>query len=964
MATKSSRPQDLQEKAEGPQVLLSKSHLYMENYSGTPASNDLIVTNTGTSAVFYEWKKYPRSDSIKSKRPDIVTRFYCHYSKGMLLPGESKRFLFTFISKKVGIFTEAWDLHTDPLVVKAIPQLILTGRAFEPDKMIAQRYFFEQEFNKRIVLHTAEEILTDVVRSVRTPTPPPPDLSNSKECQEQFESKNLSDQVWHTDEIILLFRELEQEVRSHLPPSDQTEIQDPWDLKLENLRKLINKLSKPELREDKQKRLNFLIKLSKAKPPTRSLYWPEARKVLVDLTEAVPGISSGLRTELDLEDYRFRLPWELTQEELDKIQKEKNDKEAARAKLAKGKKGKTEDDIGKDRETYKEKLFQLTKHSLIDLLCRGIDEERFIVQWNHLETIQKTKDLPKVLQNTNRLNKHMKNSNIANYELARNKIAPLNTVNLGSLSRKFGLADADLEGKKVMIRVNFNVPLSEEVWEIEEVDVQTDPDLEPIMVHEKHCLLREVVDSRALMEVVPTIRYCLDHLAKCVVIVGTLGPNVGEIREEFSLMPILNFLQEELDNEIQFFEDVDIDNFEEKIEDLPENSIILIENLAFHPCEIGISASRDGVVKHVDLDKIRQYREKLCTYCDIFINEAFDDKHMRNLGNDSCSNVNPGCSSLNFLECGCEGVMGLKLEKEIKVLSSTFFEPEHPFVAMIGGNSQSKLSHLDKLVMSYAFLDVVDVLFIAGDLSQIIQSVQNGHSGHDARLDRFVKLFLNQVQESKKKLILPEDFIYSKEPLVPSESSFSWGHFASLVVPASNDEISAENLKIVGFGEKTREKLEVLLGQSRRFFWCGSLDLHFSDRSEIVPLNKTAVEFFKAHKETKELFVTIQDVESSLLPFFEKEEGRSPEKIEENEGFEEEEQSKSEESAQGESMIVPADNSPEENLEKFFSNRLGLYQFVVDILQAKKVRPVELIKEHPPPKPKSVEEDTSYLEII
>lgn len=960
MATKLAKPQEITKNSEGPQVVLSKSHIYMENYSATPASNDLIVTNTGTSAVFYEWKKYPRSDSIKSKRPDIVTRFYCHYSKGMLLPGESKRFLFTFISKKVGIFTEAWDLHTDPLVVKPIPQLILTGRAFEPDKMIAPRHFFEKEFNKRITLHTAEEILTDIVRSVRTPTPPPPDLEDSKECQEQFEAKNIDEQVWHTNEIIELFRELEGQVKSLIPQ----ESLEPWDLKIENFRKMIAKIQKPEAREDKMKRLNFLVKLAKAKPPNRSLYWNDARKVLVDLTESVPAISAGLRTELDLEEYRFRLPWELTQEELDKIQKEKNDKELARAKLAKGKKGKTEDDIGKDRETYKEKLFLMTRHALVDLICKGLDEEKYIFQWNHLETIQKTKDLPKILQNTNRLNKYMKNSNIANYEIARSKIAPLNHVNMGNLSRKFGLADADLEGKKVMIRVSFNVSLSEEVWEIEEVDIQTDPDQDPIIVNERHCLLRELTDSRSLSELIPTIRYCLDHLAKCVIIIGSLGSTVGEVREEFTLMPVLQYLQEELDTEIHFIEEADFDNFEEKIEDLPENSIIMIENLAFNPCEIGLKCSREGVVKHVDLDTIRAFREKLCSVCDIFINEAFDDRYMRNTGNDFCAYVNPGCSSLCFLEYGCEGVMGLKLEKEVKVIANTFFEPEHPFVAMIGGNSTSRLSLLDKLVMSFALLDVVDVLFIAGELSQVISSVQSGINGdHDARLDKFVKIFLNQVQDMKKKLVLPEDFVYGKEVPASNESNFTWGHYTNLVLQASNEEIHSENLKIVGFGEKTKEKLEILLSQSRRFFWCGSLDLHFSDKPALVPLNKAAVDFFKAHKETKELFIAIQDVETSLLPFFEKEETKVVEKMEENEGFEEEEDSKSE-NEQGESMIVPADNSPLENLEKFFTNRIGLYQFVIDILQAKRVKPVELIKEHPPPKPKSVEEDTSYLEII
>lgn len=970
MALKTAYIQDVKDKVDGPQVMLSKTHLYMENYAGTPASNDIVVTNTGTSAVFYEWKKYTRADFIKSKRNDFITRFYCHYSKGMLLPGESKRFLFTFISKKVGIFTEEWDLHTDPLVVKPIPQLILTGRSFETDKMIAQRHFFEKEFDKRIVLHTAEEVLSDIIRNVRTPTPPPPNLEDSKQCQEQFEAKNLKEKVWHTDEIISLLRELESQVLSLIPGSEKFE---PWDLSLDNFRALINKISKPEIREDKMKRLEFLVKLAKAKPPTRSIYWNSARKALVDFAEAIPGISSTLRTELDLEEYRFRLPWELTQEELDKIQKEKLDKELARAKLAKGKKGKTEDDINKDRETYKDRIVLHSKNSFVDIINKVLDEERFFIQWDHVKTISQTKELPKILKNTNRLNKHMKNSNIANYQIALSKISPLNPTNLGSLSRKFGLADADLEGKKVMIRLNFNVPLSEEVWETEEVDIQTDPDLEPIIVNEKHCLLREIIDPELINEAIPTIRFCLDHLAKCVIIIGSLGHAVGDFREEHTLMPVVQYLQEELDTDIHFIEEVEIDNFEEKIEDLPENSIIMLENIGFHPGELGVSATREGEVKHLDLWKIKAYREKLCTYCDLFINEALNDRYMENTGNDPCSIVNPGCSSLEFPENGCEAVLGLRLEKEVKVLSSIFFEPEHPFVALIGGNTQSHITHLDKIVMCYALLDVVDKIFIAGELGLIFLSfLGNLTYDYDSRLTKFIDLVVQYAKELGKSLVLPNDLIFAKETQAPAESSFTWAHYSANILNSnglSTDEASAENMKIVGFGENTRKTLEGLLYESRRFFWCGTLDIHYSDKQNLCPLNKTTVDFFKLNKESRELHVAIQDVEQNLLVYFEKEEmnksiEKSRERDEDDEDEEDEDEDDKEKIDHGESLIIPADNSPQDALEKLFNQRLSIFQFIIDILQGKKVTPLEVIKEQPPPKPKSVEEDTSYLEII
>ena len=968
MALKAGYIQEDNPLSEGPQVTLSKSHLYMENYAGTSASNDVVVTNTGTSAVFYEWKKFSRADFIKSKRNDIVTRFYCHYSKGMLLPGQAKRFLFTFISEKIGIFTEEWDLHTDPLVVKPIPQLILTGRSFETDKMIAQRHFFEKEFNKRIVLHTTEEILSDIIRNVRTPTPPPPDLQDSKQCQEQFEAKNLKEKVWHTDEIIVLFRELESSVIALLPENEQIE---PWDLSLDNLRELVNRIPNQGVREDKQRRLEFLVKLAKAKPPKRSIYWEEARKVMVEFLEAVPAISSTLRTELDLEEYRFRLPWELTHEELDKIQKEKTDKENARAKQAKGKKGKTDDDINKDRETYKEKMVVHGKQSLVDILCKVIDDEKYLIQWNHVMTIHQTKELPKILKNTNRINKHMKNSNIANYHIALSKVASLNSAYLSSLSRKFGVADADLEGKRVMIRLNLNVPLTEEVWETEEVDVQTDPDLDPIIVNERHCLLREITDTSLLKEALPTIRYCVDHLAKCIVITGTLGPVVGEFREENTLLPIAQYLQEELESEIHFNEEVEIENFEEKLEDLPDNPIILLENAGFHMGEIGLSVTRDGELKHMDLDRIRAYREKLSSYCDIFINEALDDRWFRNISNDYCSMINPGSSSMEFAEVGAEAVLGLKLDKELKTFSSLFFEPERPFLALIGGNSLSQMTILDKLVMCYALLDIVDKIYIGGELALIFLSVTAGLAYEfDQKLLRFANLVLDYSKETGKELILPIDLTFGKDSGVAREGEFTWAHNCQQFVLSEglHSEEATDGYKIVGFGENTRNKLEALLYECRRFFWCGSLDLQFSDKAPLCLLNKTTVEFFRINKDSRELHVVIQDVEKNLLIFFDKVESPVKNSLEGEEGEEDEEEEaeieEKEESDKGDSFQVPTDNSPKEALEKLFSQRLSMYQFVIDMLQAKKVSAIDVIKEHPPPKPKSVEEDTSYLEII
>lgn len=255
-----------------------------------------------------------------------------------------------------------------------------------------------------------------------------------------------------------------------------------------------------------------------------------------------------------------------------------------------------------------------------------------------METMHLTNELPKILSNTNRLNKHMKNSNIANFKIASNNIRSMTQETLGALSRKYGISEADMEGKKVMLRLNLDVPMSEEVWEEEEVEVQNDPESDPVIVVERHCQPREITDPTLIKNAVPIIRYCLDHLAKCVIIVGNLGPRIGKYREEFTMLPIAELLEQELDQHVEFIEDIEIDNFDEKIEDLPENSVILLENMSFHPAEFGYSIDRQGNCVHLDLDKIHNFRKKLISYSELYINDCFGPNTcMESLFRDYCS---------------------------------------------------------------------------------------------------------------------------------------------------------------------------------------------------------------------------------------------------------------------------------------------------------------------------------------
>lgn len=99
----------------------------------------VVMKNTGTTTVTYEWKKIFRGDYIPSKKSDGIQRFYCHYPRDMLKPGESKTFIFSFRSEKPGMYNEEWELLTEPCLINPAPLLCLSGMATKADEYVEKR---------------------------------------------------------------------------------------------------------------------------------------------------------------------------------------------------------------------------------------------------------------------------------------------------------------------------------------------------------------------------------------------------------------------------------------------------------------------------------------------------------------------------------------------------------------------------------------------------------------------------------------------------------------------------------------------------------------------------------------------------------------------------------------------------------------------------------------------------------
>lgn len=217
------------------------------------------------------------------------------------------------------------------------------------------------------------------------------------------------------------------------------------------------------------------------------------------------------------------------------------------------------------------------------------------------------------------------------------------------------LEDVQLEGKKVLCRVDLNVPMQD----------------------------GEVTDDTRLRAVVPTLQYLVESGAK-IILVSHLGRPKGEVVEELRLDPVAKRLGEILHKAVQKVDEVYGENVNKTIATLQDGEILLLENVRF---EKGEEANEDYLI------------DAFANMADIYVNDAFGTSHRAHASTAGVAEKLPA-------------IAGFLMEKEIAVLSKALEEPERPFTAIIGG---SKVK--DKINVIDNFLDIVDHLIIGGGLA-------------------------------------------------------------------------------------------------------------------------------------------------------------------------------------------------------------------------------------------------------
>lgn len=262
------------------------------------------------------------------------------------------------------------------------------------------------------------------------------------------------------------------------------------------------------------------------------------------------------------------------------------------------------------------------------------------------------------------------------------------------------IADVDVSGKKVLMRVDFNVPLDKG---------------------------GKITDDRRIRMALPSMESVLQRGGK-LILMSHLGRPEGKGYEaEYSLKPVAEHLKELLDGPVHFASDIVGDDARAKAAALKEGETLLLENLRF-----------DAREEDNDAD----FSQALAELADVYCNDAFGTchrKHASMVGVPQAMGVKPKVS-------------GFLVGKEIKYLSDVIESPEAPFVAIMGGKKVS-----DKIKAIRKILQSCDQVLIGGAMAYTFSLAQGGQVGKSYVVEKDVPLAKELLEQGKGKLVLPID---------------------------------------------------------------------------------------------------------------------------------------------------------------------------------------------------------------
>lgn len=275
---------------------------------------------------------------------------------------------------------------------------------------------------------------------------------------------------------------------------------------------------------------------------------------------------------------------------------------------------------------------------------------------------------------------------------------------------KTTIADVDVAGKKVLMRVDFNVPLDDDL---------------------------KITDDRRIVQALPTIKSVLDR-GGSLVLMSHLDRPKGKVVPSMSLRPAAARLAEILNQPVAFATDCVGPDAQAKVRALSPQGVVVLENVRFHPEE----ELKDKNATPEQLESKKAFSGTLASFGDIYCNDAFG----------TCHRPHASMHAVPLAMGNKPKVMGFLVRKEIKYLTETLASPARPFVAVLGG---AKVS--DKIKVIDNLLGLCDQVLIGGAMAYTFSLAQGGQVGGSLVEPDQVELAKSLIQKGGAKLILPLD---------------------------------------------------------------------------------------------------------------------------------------------------------------------------------------------------------------
>lgn len=333
---------------------------------------------------------------------------------------------------------------------------------------------------------------------------------------------------------------------------------------------------------------------------------------------------------------------------------------------------------------------------------------------------------------------------------------------------KLSLRDVEVSGRRVFVRVDFNVPLDKSTGAI--------------------------TNTARIAAALPTIRFVLEK-GGSIVLASHLGRPDGQKVAKLTLKPVADKLAELLGRPVKFLNDCVGPEVEAAASALRPGEIVLLENLRFHIEEEGKVKREDGTKETADPAKVAEFRASLSKLGDIYVNDAFGTAHR---AHSSVVGVNLPVKAAGFL-----------MEKELRAFAAVLDNPARPLLAILGG---AKIA--DKIPLINHLLDKADEIIIGGGMAftfkKVLEGMEIGDSLFDPKGAEIARELFDKAAAKGVKIHLPVDFILADQ-FAPD---------AATRVASDKDGISA-GWQGLDAGPATRTLFAGVIARAKTIIWNG-----------------------------------------------------------------------------------------------------------------------------------------------